>query len=175
MRRVGLLLAAALVAAFVPISSTVAAPSGCSATHVRGLLRDGGDIETVVLRTYHVVLKPTKKSYRVGETAVIRALVTRPAHEDPAGLGQEIDPPRSFPAEGANVGIGVRVGDVFLFGFAVTDADGKANIEVDILPYTPAGKAFVDGFAWKRQAEAPCAAVEENGYTYAPGLFTVTR
>ena len=176
MRRTSTVLAAAVFAALIPLGSAQAAPTGngCSAAGVRQMLRQG-DMETVVLRTFTVQLKAAKKVYRVGETAVVKATVTRPANEDPLGLGQDFDPPMSFPAEEVNVGIGLRVGDVFLFGFAVTDANGRADIEIDIKSYTPAGKAIADGFAWKRQVEQPCANVEENGYTFAPGIFKIVK
>ena len=176
MRRTSSVLAAALFAALLPVGSAQAAPTGngCSPSGVRQMLRHG-DMETVVLRTFTVALKPVKKTYKVGETAVVNATVTRPANEDPLGLGQDFDPPKSFPAEKVNVGIGIRVGDVFLFGFSVTDANGKATLKVDIKSYTPAGKAIADGFAWKRQLEQPCLTVEENGYIFAPGLFKVVK
>ena len=139
------------------------------------MMRNGNNFETIALRTFHLVIESKKKTYKVGETAIIHATVTRPAHEDPLQLGVTFDPPESFPAEGVNVGIGVRVGDVFLFGFDITDANGEADIKVKIQPYTSPGTALVDAFSWERQLETPCLTVEENGYTFAPGLFKVTR
>ena len=176
MRRTSSVLAAAVFAALLPFGPAQAAPAdnGCSPAGVRQMLRQG-DMETVVLRTFTVQLKAAKKTYRIGETAIVHATVTRPANEDPLGLGQQFEPPMSFPAEEVNVGIGLRVGDVFLFGFGVTDADGKADLKIDIKSYAPTGKAIADGFAWKRQFEAPCANVEENGYTFAPGIFKVVE
>lgn len=52
---------------------------------------------------------------------------------------------------------------------------GEADIKIKIQPYTPAGTAIADGFSWKRQAETPCLIVEENGYTFAPGMFKVVK
>ncbi len=179
MRRLGILAAAASMLASLlsagPTQAAVTAPVPCGASQVRSMLRDGSNFETVALRTFHLVMESEKKTYEIGETAVIHATVTRPAHEDPFQLGVTFEPPESFPAEEVNVGVGVRVGDVFLFGFAVTDENGKADIKVKIQPYTTPGKAIIDGFSWKRQLETPCLTVEENGYTFAPGLFKVTR
>ena len=168
-------LGAAIVLALLPIAPAQAATTeDCAPADVRRMMRNG-ELETIVLRTFNVSLKADKKVYKVGQTALVHATVTRPAHEDPLGLGFGWEPFTTFPAENVNVGIGLRVRDVFLFGFAVTDAAGNAHIKIPIKRYAPAGKAIADGFAWKRQAEAPCASLEENGYTSVPGLFEVAR
>jgi len=172
-KRTALLAAIAILAglfAFAPVSSAAA----CSRANVRSMLRSGA-IEVVSLRTFHLEVKPDKKVYRVGDTAKINVTVTRPAHEDPAGLGIPIDPPMSFPAEDVNVGIGLRVGDVYLFGYSRTNADGLAVVKVPIKSYTPAGKAMADAYAWKTVVDTTCAKVEENGYRQLPNLFTVLR
>ncbi len=132
-------------------------------------------LEVVSLRTYHLVVKADKRAYQVGEVAKVNVTVTRPAHEDPVGAGIEQEPPESFPAEDVNVGIGLRVGDVFLFGHSVTDSDGFAQVKIKIKDYTPAGKASADAYAWKMAVDTPCARVEENGYTQKSGLFNVLR
>ena len=179
MRRVGLLAIVAVFASVLSAAPVQAAPLGagdaCSASTVSTMMRDGSNMETVALRTFHLVIKAAKKSYAVGDTAVVHAKVTRPAHEDPLQLGVTFDPPKSFPAEEVNVGIGLRIGDVFLFGFGITDENGEADIKIKIQPYTKPGTAIADAFSWKRQLETPCLNVEENGYTFAPGIFKVTR
>ncbi|MDP9067798.1 MAG: hypothetical protein M3N53_05565 [Actinomycetota bacterium] len=172
-RRTSLIAATALVAgalALAPVS-----PAGaCSSGDVRAKMRSG-NLEVVGLRTYHLEVRADKPSYRIGDVAKVNVLVTRPAHEDPVGGGIEQEPPQSFPAEGANVGIGLRIGDVFLFGHAVTNAEGKAQVKIKIKDYTPPGKAMADAYAWKVAADTTCARVEENGYTQKTNLFTLRR
>lgn len=172
-KRTALLVATGILAALLVVAPASSA-AACSSRNVQGMMRSGA-IEVVALRTYHLEVKPSQKTYNVGDTAKIRVLVTRPAHEDPVGQGIPIDPPQSFPAEEVNVGIGLRIGDVFLFGHSVTNADGLAVVKVPIKSYTPAGKAFADAYAWKTAADTPCLRVEENGYRQMPDLFTVLR
>ena len=179
MRRVSVLAVAAVFTSVLSATPSHAAVTGsdaaCSARQVRVMMADdgGANFETAALRTFHLVMKAEKKTYRIGETAIIKATVTRPAHEDPFQLGVTFEPPQSYAAPDVNVGVGVRVGDVFLFGFGITDENGKADVKVKIQPYTRPGTAISDGFAWKRQLETPCLTVEENGYTFAPGMFKV--
>ena len=164
----------ALLAGLLSVG-TASPAQACSARGVRTMLRSGNALEVVSLRTFHLVVEADKPSYKVGETAVINVTVTRPAHEDPAGQGIPMEPPTSEPAPDVNVGIGLRVGDVFLFGHALTNADGLAAVKIKLKDYTPAGKAMVDAYAWKTVQETPCLKVEENGYVSKPNLFTVFR
>lgn len=173
-RRTALTLAIALLAGLLTVGAATPAQA-CSSRGVRTMLRSGNALEVISLRTYHLVVEADKPAYKVGDTAVVNVTVTRPAHEDPLGQGIPIDPPESFPAEDVNVGIGLRVGDVFLFGHALTNADGLAKVKIDIKSYTPAGKASADAYAWKTVQDTPCAKVEENGYTREPDLFRVFR
>src|SRR3712207_3378080 len=92
-----------LIAVVVMTATQVVAPWGMA----------GACAETVALKTFHLVVSGQKKTYKVGQTAKIVVQVTRPAHEDPAGLGVYQEPPESFPAENVNAGVGLRVGDVF--------------------------------------------------------------
>ncbi|HET7482991.1 MAG TPA: hypothetical protein VFK89_09035 [Actinomycetota bacterium] len=151
--------------------------SRCATSAVRHMLRTGSPsmMETVVIRDFTVDMKVDKKVWKVGETVLIHSTVTRPAHEDPAGQGIQLDPPASEPAGNVNMGIGLRVGDVFLFGSGITDADGKVDVKVKLKPYTKPGAAAVDGYAWNRVASTPCLNVEENGYTHVDNMFTVVK
>ncbi len=173
MKRITGVLAAAVLVALLPVAPAHAM-TDCAPSDVRGMMRFG-QLESIVLETFTVVLKADRKTYTVGQTAKIRANVTRPAQEDPLGLGVPLEPVNPTPADDVSVGIGLRIRDVFLFGYAVTDQEGNALIKIPIKRYTPPGKAIVDGFAWERQVETPCANVEENGYTSVPGLFKVVR
>lgn len=173
-RRTSLVAVTAILAGTMSLASATPAQA-CSARGVRSGLRSGALIETFGLRTYHLEVEADKSFYRIGETAKVHVTVTRPAHEDPLGEGIPIDPPQSFPAEDVNVGIGLRIGDVFLFGHNVTDAEGRTTVKIKIASYAPTGKASADAYAWKTQVDSPCARVEENGYTQVPNIFTIIR
>ena len=99
----------------------------------------------------------------------------RPSKEDPAGLGIYQEPPDQRPAENVNAGIGLRVGDVFLFGHGMTDANGVADVEVKLESWTPAGTALADAFAWNVLQDTPCLRLEENGYVQKPNVFKVIK
>ncbi|MGH2808871.1 MAG: hypothetical protein ACRDKT_16520 [Actinomycetota bacterium] len=179
MRRLSLLLGAVVLATtFVTparaVTTGFSAPAPCARNEVRSLMRTGA-METVALRTFTLEMKSAKPSYKIGETAVIKAKVTRPADEDPLQLGVPLDSPEHYAAPDVNVGIGLRIGEVFLFGFGITDQNGEADVKIKLKSYTPTGTALADGFAWKRQLETPCLIVEENGYTFFPNAFKVTR
>ncbi len=136
---------------------------------------DAALMEVVQLTTMHVEVEADRKSYRVGDVAQILVQVSRPAHEDPLGQDVPVDPPMSQPADNVNVGIGVQVERVYLFGVGRTDDEGRALIKVRIPPYTPVGKAYVRALAWSTVVDTVCLTVEEYGYTQEPGLFAVTR
>lgn len=154
-----------LVAAAILTATQIVTPIGMA----------GACAETVALKTFFLEVKGMKKVYKVGDTAKIMVKVTRPAHEDPAGLGIYQEPPESFPAENVNAGIGLRVGDVFLFGHAMTDAEGVAIVDVKLEEWTPSGSAVADAFAWNVQADTPCLRIEENGYQQKPNIFKVVK
>jgi hypothetical protein len=180
-KRVGLLVATALLAGSLSLSPISAGAAPCSGprTSTRAMTRavatqEGrSGLETITLRTYHVVVKANRKAYRIGQTAKMTATVTRPAHEDPFGQGVQFDPPASFPAEDVVVGVGLSVGDVYLYGHGTTNAKGKALIKIKIARYTPPGTAAADVFARKTQVRTICASLEEVGYRRVPRLFNV--
>lgn len=134
-----------------------------------------GNLETMNLYTFTVTLHPMKKVYEVGDTAKFHMQVTRPGPQDPLGLGVNWDPPMREPAADVNVGIGLRVGQVFLFGIGMTNEKGEATVGVKLLPYTPAGRAAADAVAWKVQHQNTCLTVQEIGYASDPRAFKVTR
>lgn len=131
-----------------------------------------GNSETVLLNTFYIVMEPSKRAYRVGENAVFDIEVTRPAHEDPLGQGQRLDPPMSMPAADVQVGVGLAIDDVFLYGFGLTDQDGRAQVKVKLRPYTPApASAFAVVVAQKRQVQTVCANVDEFSILRVPNAF----
>lgn len=138
--------------------------------HLRGDVR-----ETIRLRTFHVEAEPQVESFKIGTAAKIGITVTRPAHEDPAGLGQEVEPPTSMPAENVIVGVGVHVGDVFVPGFSRTDADGKALVSLKLPRYMKPGTASMTLYAWNVIHESPCLRIEEDGFASYPEAFEVTK
>ena len=172
-KKVAVTLATGLLAGSISVGSAAPAQA-CSSRSVRSSMRSGA-LEVIGLRTFHLEVNPIKTRYKVGDTAKVEVMVTRPAHEDPVGLGQPVDPPESFPAEGVNIGMGLRVGDVFLFGHAMSDSDGRAIVNIKIKSYTPSGTATADAYAWKTAADTTCAKIEENGYRQTPKLFSVFR
>jgi hypothetical protein len=161
MRRIALLAAAALIGTLFTVAPATAVPCG--------------SMETIALKTFYLEVKAAKKVYKVGQTAVINVNVTRPSDQDPMGMGVPMERPHTEPAEDVNVGIGLRVGDVFLFGYGLTNAKGNAAVKVKIESWTPAGTALADIFAWLIQADSPCLRVEENGYRQVPRIFKVVK
>jgi len=138
-------------------------------------MRSGSAMEQVSLRTLHVEAAVSKKTYRKGDTATFPVQVTRPGTEDPFGQGIPMDRPYVMPAEDVNIGVGLLFGDVFLPGFAVTDAEGKAKIKVKIEKYVQPGKVMASFYTWKTQAESPCLTLQENGFRTYPDMFAVTK
>jgi hypothetical protein len=181
-KRLGLPAATALLAGALSLSpiSAGAGPGACF-TSTRAMVRavatqEGrSGLETVTLRTFHVVVKADRKAYRIGQTAKMTATVTRPGHEDPFGQGIQFGPPDSLPAEDVVLGFGLSVGDVYLYGHGTTNARGKATIKIKITPYTPPGRAAADVFARKTQVRTICASLEEVGYKRVPKLFSVLK
>ena len=175
LRRIGAVLVAASIS-----TTIVSAPTASSASSIpcRGFVQRhlaAQNFDIVQVGTFWVTVKPLAKSYKIGDVAKVKATVTRPAHEDPAGQGIPIDPPVTEPAAGVNVGVGVRVGAVFLPGYGVTDDKGEVVVPIKIMPYAPTGVADLEAFAWKNDVEQPCLTLQEDGYTQLPHAFKVTK
>ncbi len=134
-----------------------------------------GAFEYVSLHTLRVEMKPHKKAYKIGDTAKIDLKVTRTFEKDPTGSGTPLPVPYSEPAQDVFVGVGLRVGDVFLFGLGMTDADGQTTVDVVIQDYATPGWANVDGFAQKITAESPCLTVQELGFASGPRMFKILK
>lgn len=134
---------------------------------------------TIPVRTFHLQMEWSKKSYRVGETARLDITVTRPSHQDPVsdeGNDLPVEPPTSTPADQVTVGVGLYVGSVFLSGGGVTDAEGHVVAKVKIAKYTKPGPAAATVFAYKRYlTDTRCVYVQEFGYSRMPEAFKVTK
>ncbi|MFN2525912.1 MAG: hypothetical protein ABR505_06570, partial [Actinomycetota bacterium] len=96
-----------------------------------------------------------------------------PAHEDPLGQDQPMDPPASEPASDVTVGLGLQVGRTYLFGIGRTDDAGKATIRVPLPTYVPPGSVFARSLAWNELVNTTCLIVEEQGYTEQKNFFSV--
>jgi hypothetical protein len=134
---------------------------------------------TIPVRSFHVEAKWSKPSYRVGQTATVDITVTRPAHEDPAtdeGNPLPVPPPTATPAEEVTVGIGVYIGNVFLSGGGITDAEGHLVSKIKIQKYAKPGQAAATLYAYKRYlTDTRCVYLQEFAYLRMPQAFKVSR
>jgi hypothetical protein len=162
-RKLTIAVAAASVATLLAPVASPASAGPCS----------GRGMETLTLRDFRIEAKPVKKAFPSGGTAVLDVTVTRPAEEDPAGMGVPMDGVDPMPAENVNVGAGMMMNDVFLPGFGITDANGKAKVKISIERYAKTGTADVALYAWSVVQDTPCLRVEENGFRAYPAMFTV--
>jgi hypothetical protein len=132
-------------------------------------------MEYITPVTLHVEIGKFKKQYKVGDVVKVPVTVTRPAEEDPLGLGVTFERPVTEPAEEVNVGVGISVGRVFLPGYGLTKADGTTTVSIKLENYTPAAMAHVRAFAYKEVVYTTCLIVEEQGYRDHPNAFKVTK
>ena len=139
------------------------------------LLSGHRDMEVVSLRDFYIEASVKKKSYKVGDTIQFPVRVSRPSDSDPLGLGVPTDPGSIGPAEEVNIGVGLLVGEVFLPGFAVTDANGEALIKVKVESYVKPATVDAAFYAWKVAVDTPCVRVEENGFRPVSRMFKITR
>ena len=158
-------LSLAVMATSLLLPATSASAGACT--------QAGGAMEYITPRTFHVAIKPLKKSYRRGEVVKVQVAVTRPAEEDPVGLGLPVQRPANVPAEGVNVGVGISVGRVFLPGYARTAANGVASVRIKLERYVPRAAAHVRAFAYKEVVATTCLTVEEQGYHAVDNAFKV--
>ncbi|MGH2755906.1 MAG: hypothetical protein ACRDLB_15940 [Actinomycetota bacterium] len=171
------LVAVGMVAAAAPVTAKTvgaAAPIPCKRHAIR-VLGQQRNMETVSLRDFYIEASVKKKTYRVGDTIQFPVHVSRPAEEDPFGLGMSMNPGSMGPVEEANIGVGLLIGDVFLPGFAITDANGDALIKVKIENYVKPATVDAAFYSWKIAADSPCLRVEENGFRAVPSMFKITR
>ena len=161
----------AVLSLFVLAASTLVLPA--AAASVPACASAGGAMEYITPRTFHVEIKPLKKTYRRGDVVNVQVLVTRPAEEDPAGLGVPLQRPASVPAQEVNVGVGISVGRVFLPGYGRTKANGVATVRIKLERYVPKATGHVRAFAYKEVVATTCLTVEEQGYRAIDNAFKV--
>lgn len=124
----------ALVLAVSVLAPVAGASDACQDPH-----------DTQPTRTFDVQVRAVDDVYRIGETARFRVKVTRVLHGQVVG-----------PAEDAEVAVNVDLGDVALAGGAVTNAEGKAVVDVLLRRYAPTGWADVAAYAHKHIVDLPC-------------------
>ena len=121
--------------------------------------------QEVDAQTLNVALTATKKVYRIGQTATFTAEVTRDLHD--LQLAK---------AEGAVVHVFLRVDDVIVGGYGVTDVNGVTTVPVKLARYLPAGKADVTGSAHIGHVDQSClGAGESSAPLKIPGMLTIKR
>lgn len=131
-------------------------------------------MEYVATTTMTVDIDSFEKSYRRGDVVKVKVTVSRPAEEDPVGLGVGFEPPTSQPAAEVNVGVGISVGRVFLPGYGFTNAEGRVVVPIRIERYTPLKTAYVRAYAYKTVLETTCLTLEEQGFRTVPDAFKVS-
>ena len=154
-----------LAAAAALLPAAPASASSCAST--------GGAMEYITPVTFHVAIKPFKKTYRRGDTVKVGVTVTRPAEEDPVGLGLGTERPASYPAADVNVGVGISIGRVFLPGYGRTNEKGQTSVAIKIEKYAPKAMAHVRAFAYKEVVATTCLTVEEQGFRTSDDAFRV--
>lgn len=159
-----LVITALVFSLLVTPTTATAAPRGCAPI-----------LDSVFVESLSVTGKAAKKRYRRGQKAVINVSVSRPGREDPAGAGIPLDPPTSAPAADALVGIGVYVGDDFLFAHGITDSSGNAEIKLKIPRDVPTGVAELETYSWKLIANYSCGSAFEFGYNIDLKAFRVVK
>jgi len=163
-RRASLTIALAVASSLLALTPVPASACGAG----------DGFFDYVTPNTLNVVIKPFHKRYARGDTVTVKVVVTRPAAEDPAGLGVPTERPVSQPASDVNVGIGINVRGAFLPGYGKTNEKGEVAVPVKLGRRVPAGTATVRAYAYKERLNTPCVVVEEQGYRTSPKAFRVT-
>jgi hypothetical protein len=126
-----------------------------------------GSARTFV-HTFTVDTKWAGKVFGPGDVAKVVITVTRPAPEDPLGLGVPLDVPVGFPAEGVDVSTSFQGFFPFVFDAGVTDADGKVSMKLK-LP-RDAERGPVDAYTYAsilHNRNGPgCSDFEEYGFKW---------
>ncbi len=118
----------------------------------------------IVLRSLHIEAQPSKKVVAPGDKFSVKVTVTRPAHEDPADLGIQFEPPASVPAEDVTVGLSVWVGErTYFWNIGTTDANGEVTLPLKVPARSEVGPAFasISGRHWIKN---DCPDILEDGY-----------
>ena len=124
------------------------------------------------IHAFSVATEWNKRVFKNTEKALVTVTVTRPAGEDPLGLGVPMESPVSIPVEGANVWTSVNTGKYpFPYGYGQTDANGQVSFEISLKLLKKPGPYDVSNYADQWTNQQGCPDIEEWGYLpESPGL-----
>lgn len=127
------------------------------------------------IHAFNVKAEWNKRVFKNTEKALVTVTITRPAPEDPLGLGLPIPELVPVPQEGVTVWTSVLTGRYpFPYGYGVTDAAGQVKYAIPLKLLTKAGPYDVSHYASKFTNQNACPDIEEWGYLReSPGL-TIT-
>ena len=115
-----------------------------------------------------------KRVFKNTVKALVTVTVTRPAPEDPLGLGIPLDPPVTIPVEGANVWTSVLTGRYpFPYGYGPTDANGQVQFKIPLNLLKKSGPYDVSHYASVYRNQGGCPDIEEWGYLLETGGLTI--
>lgn len=118
----------------------------------------GSDIKPPSDQTLEISFQALRPFYRAGDT--VKALVVVKRRVDVNGVREAT----SRPAADVNVAIGLTLGETYMTGSAITDADGKALVSINTWDDLSSGWAHAKAIAWKEHSNAIChTKVEEYG------------
>lgn len=163
MKRIRVTLALALLVTTLQLSGGLAPAAACAGTRVH---------------SFHVKVDWGKKTYRPTDKAIAIVTVTRPAHEDPLGVGVPIDPPASFPEPGVTVATSLQTGRYpYPYGAGITDENGEVRLKIPLKDANKKGPLDAQTLVWKIQNQGgpACTEFEEYGYLYQPSAITIIR
>lgn len=125
--------------------------------------------------TFTVETEWQKRVYSPGDTVRVTVTVTRPAPEDPAGLGIPLGLPTAQPAEGVDVSTSFQGFFPYVFDRDITNADGKAKLALKLPNKTKKGR--IDAYTYAglvHNSNGPaCTDFEEYGFRWDVPAITV--
>lgn len=119
--------------------------------------------------TFNISVTPSRDVYAVGEMARFEVQVTRAIKTDEHEEGEELGP-----AEGVDVALNLNSGSVSLTDEALTDAEGKARIDLRLPLRARPGAADAFAVAEKETVDVECVP-HEAGHFHAEELIRIVR
>jgi len=118
--------------------------------------------------TFTVETEWQKRVYAPGDKAKLTVTITRPAPEDPAGLGVPLGGPSIQPADGVDVSTAFQGFFPYVFDRSTTNTEGKVNLTLKLPKKTKPGPIDAYTYASKvHNANGPaCSDVEEYGFRW---------
>ena len=150
-----------------PASATEVAPRAAAPC------RSASGAAVLTVHSFHVEAEPSKKVVRRGQVFTVKITVTRPAHEDPADLGIQYDPPMSTPEKDVRLGISLWTGErTYFYALGISDANGEDVLKIKVPASAEPGKAYasVSAQKWLKQ---DCPDILEYGFAEYPDFVVV--